>query len=222
MISKGKSLVRRYLSLMAAAGAVAICAAAAHAVPAGAQTISPSRTAAGAPAGAAKAATTLVAVGRERSGQLGKRAGSDDNTLYEICLTSAAAHCLAWGSGTSVVLDDTGALIEWKVVQNGEGYQTYEALGVSQGTTANDGLCLAAAANSSGGNNRVYATSNCWSNAFASWALSPNGNGEIYDNLYSLNQDNQYDELAALNTREGAFLYVEPGDIGAWVTWSQS
>jgi hypothetical protein len=219
-MSKGKSRARRYLTLMAAAGTVAICAVAVHAVPAGAQTVSVSRTAAGATEGSAKAAAP-VAARHIKPGQLGKPASSDDNTLYEICLTNADTHCLAWGSGSSVVLKSSGPMIEWKVVTNGANEQTYEALGVTSGTTDNDGLCLAAAAYASGANNRVYATSNCWSNAFASWAPALGVDDTIYYNVNSLNQGNPYDALTALNTREGAFLYVEPQESGTWQTWSQ-
>ena len=149
MMRKEKSRARRYLALMAAAGAVAICAAAVQALPAGAQTVHSSRTA----AGSANAPAL-------RPVHLGVSAGSDNNTLYAICLTNDNTHCLAWGPNASIVLDSSAnPIIEWKIVSNGTD-ETFESLGVSSGTTANDGLCLAAAANSSGGNNRVYATSN--------------------------------------------------------------
>ncbi len=217
MMRTEKSRVRRYLMLTAAAATVAVSAAAAQAAPAGAQTVFASRPVTRITAASAQAATLTARP--VKAGQSMVSAASDDTTLYTICLTNADTHCLAW-SGTSVVLNSSGAKILWKIVSNATD-ETYEALGVTQGTTANDGLCLAAAANSSGGNNRVYATSNCFGNPYASWQLASSGRGGDYlENQNSINQGNPYKLLTDLNMREGAFLYVEPQESGTWQTWS--
>lgn len=184
-MGNGKGLARRYLMLIAAAATVAVSAAAVQAETAGAQTVSASRAATG---------------------------GIDSNALYQLCLTNALSHCLAWGSGNTIVLNSSGSRIEWKVVSNAAGDQTYEA--------SND-LCLADAAYASGANNQVYATSNCFGNAFASWKPEFSGTDlGIDNNVSSLNRDINYYALTALNTRESAFLYCEPQEPDTWQNWS--
>jgi hypothetical protein len=196
---KGKGLARRYLILAAAAAAVAVSAAAAQAVPARAQAVSASRTATGA------------------FGLVATHAGSDSDTLFAICLTHSPTNCLAWGPSNSIVLDSSiNPIIEWREVSNGLD-TTFESEGVSAGSDGANDLCLAAAANKTGGNNRVYATSNCWNNSFAQWFF-PSGLNQpgFFENQYSLSQGQVF-TLTALNTREGAFLYVvQAGRTDTW------
>jgi hypothetical protein len=200
---KGQGSTRRYLMLAAAAAVVAVSAAAAQPVPARAQTVSASRTATG--------VLGLVAM----------HAGSDNGTIYAICLTHSPTNCLAWGPNNSIVLDSSiNPIIEWREVSNGLD-TTFESMGVSAGSNGADDLCLAAAANSSGGNNRVYATSNCWGNSFAQWFFPSSINQPgFFENQYSLTHGQDL-TLTALNLREGAFLYVEQtGTTDTWQDWN--
>jgi hypothetical protein len=166
-------------------------------------------------AAAATLAGSMAAIqavpSQAQTAQTGLRAVSVDG-IVEICLTNSPLNCLAWGPDNSIVLSADTAINWTETVNNPEIEAQFEA----------DGLCLAAAPNSSGGNNRVYATSNCANNLFATWTWENDGRGgDFLLNQFAVNQGNPYQALTALNTREGAFLYVERQNRpDSWQTWT--
>jgi hypothetical protein len=144
--------------------------------------------------------------------------------VYNICLTYSSSNCLGFYPDTlSTVyllpMTSKEAVIAWKTIDNSEGDQTDEAEGTDQpDSTEGKGLCLAANDTSSSGGAQVYMTTNCGGNPFASWECVQNGDGCNYYNVNSLDYGREY-MLTALNTRYGAFIYVEPARSGTWQNW---
>jgi len=104
----------------------------------------------------------------------------------------------------------------WDVFKNGNDV-TFESYYNTGGSGPNPHLCIGAAAPGA----RVYLTSNCFGNAFTSWQMVPDsGGGDLFYNVYLLDKG-IYQVLSVLNTRTGAFVYVEPtsGGPSAFENW---
>jgi len=210
---KGNGPARRHFTLIAAA-AVAVFGAAALAAP------SAAKAAPAAHAAPAGRAALLAAIRHEKPVQLGAPDAWIDGAA--LCLTKAASHCLAISgneTGWWLDLQPAGTCQElWDVFKNAQNDVTFESAGNTCGSGGVPHLCIAAA--DINGNNRVYLTSNCFGNDFASWYMSPDAdNGHLFYNVYSLNQG-VYEALSVLNTRTGAFVYVEPPVAPYWQNWN--
>lgn len=112
----------------------------------------------------------------------------------------------------------TGILI-WKTIVNSKTKDSSdESEGDEDGNFTTAHRCLAAAAKPSGADNQIYLTRNCGA-AEASWICVQNGKGCNYFNVYSHDQGESR-MLTALNTRQGADLYVKKATSGTWQTWA--
>jgi hypothetical protein len=114
-----------------------------------------------------------------------------------------------------------GLLIQvWQLIKNKQkGEQSDKGEGTEGGSDKGKDLCLAAAATTSDGHDRVYVTSNCSDNKYASWrCVEVARNACNYYNVASLDQGDSY-ELTILNTRNHADVYVKPATSGDWQKW---
>jgi hypothetical protein len=218
---------RRTFALMVAALAALLCLAAAQAVPA-AQAAAPAghitQAAQARPAGLTALTALTVASPQARRVHLMVPADcTQDCYTYSICLTYSSSHCLAFPNTTlsTVYLEpeqSSTSVVTWKTINSSDGDQTQESEGTDTGYNEGVYLCLAANDTSSSGGAQVYLTSNCGGNPFASWECVENGDGCNYYNVNSLDYGREY-MLTALNTRDGAFIYVEPARAGTWQNW---
>lgn len=216
----------RGLKVVAATAAVAVCMAAAPAAPM-------ARTAAPVPriapvtqvTQAQPAARALLAVAqRARPVTLGVPGACTANCpVYGLCLYHAPTDCASFDLQTvSEVINIARAAIElWKLIVNKRtSDSTDESEGTEGDTTETKHTCLAAAANSSDGNNAVYLTHNCFGNPYASWYCVPNSPHSCnYYSVHSLDLG-KYFMLTTLNIGQGAHMYVIPAKAGTWQTWA--
>jgi hypothetical protein len=143
---------------------------------------------------------------------------------YTICLLGHRKLCLGvWGvvDKASAIAGLIGFLITiWQVIKNKKDPdQSDKDDGTEGGSDKGKDLCLAAAATTSDTHDRVYVTSNCSGNKYASWrCVEVARNACNYYNVASLDQGDSY-ELTTLNTRDHADVYVKPATSGDWQAW---
>jgi hypothetical protein len=162
--------------------------------------------------------------------------------VYYICLSNADTHCLGTEAASSERADGieqtivdailghlVGKLVDvlWRIISGSDDDVTAEDEGDTGGTepSAMVGKCLGANPTKSDGNDRVYPSfhSKCFGILRESWTVvfKKGSTTEFHLVNRQAEAEGRDYELAQLNLREGAFLYVKPStQSGLWTTWS--
>ena len=149
----------------------------------------------------------------------------DGESDYLICLRNADTHCGSYFDVANTVEATSAAItaiaIIYRVITSRNGDSTDQSEGTENDNDSTNGLCLAAAANASDGNDQAYYTSNCFGNKYASWyCVEVDKNTACnYYSVNSLDLNRAY-MLTNLDLRNGAYMYVKPATSGTWQKWS--
>ena len=142
-----------------------------------------------------------------------------------ICLTYDSGQCIT-AQDVEGVIGSIGTItstawIIYQVITNRKGQSTDKGKDTEGGSEKFEGLCLAAAPNTSDGNDRVYETSNCFGNKYASWTCIDRTKTSCHYESWAARDEHRNYVLTELNTRNGAFNYVKPNNTkGTWQRWS--
>jgi hypothetical protein len=147
----------------------------------------------------------------------------DKYFTYTVCLLNDKKLCFGpWdvmGDSADIVTLIGGAIWIFKVIKgiiDKRKVETDETEGEENGGDEGNHLCFAAAAATNDTHDRVYMTSNCFGNNYASWYCVPESRNSC--NLYNVASLNQGDSfmLTTISTRDDANVYVKPAHSGDW------